>query len=53
MTREEISKIVRKIIRTNASTMEAADIIAAAWEADVQENRDEAFTRGQHSMHPF
>lgn len=53
MTREEIAEFVRKVISTNSTAMEAAGIIAAAWEEDKQIASDESFTRGQHSMHPF
>lgn len=53
MTREEIETFVTETIRDGWDRDEMVKQITDKWEEDKQIAIDEAFIRGQHSMHPF
>lgn len=61
MTKDEIREFVKAAIRVYEEDYAAEDDpidehvekIVERWDEDVQNRSDEAYTRGQHSIHPF
>jgi hypothetical protein len=60
MTKDEIREFVTNATFDTTMTFDEVgerdsfiDHIVEKWEQDALDRVDEAFTRGQHSMHPF